>query len=393
MSEVARALLRKLLARAERGGRLTLPITEREAPEYFAVQDLPGRDAVHADLANAEAVGCVRLEWGRGAAVQDLVRLRLCNADRLAEWLGMPRVQESVARIAQALDPLLAQAPSWLTESYVAAKEQWGRGQSALRIEVTDRAGALELFKTALAIGRGENRGLDLRRFSARLLGDSKAVERQLGRLAALLRRNPEWEALDEDRDLFRVIGLEKFPQPLLLKGPLSIRVEGRVLDIGGAAPYLGLSPDCVESVEPTGPVAYLLTVENLASFQRHVREVCDLGLVIYTAGFPGPDLIRVLQHIDLALPAHCPFFHWGDRDIGGLRIFAHLAAALSRHGLQPHRMDEPGDDGTGFTAPERRTLEALAARADPTGTLARRWLDANLGPLEQEWLDPVQPR
>ena len=393
MSQVARALLLKLLAQTERGGRETLPITERSARDYFAVRDLVGRDAVHADLANAEAAGCIRLEWGRGTAAQDLVRLRLCDADRLAEWLGVPRASESVGRISELLDPLLADAPPWLRDAYDAAKDQWGRGQSAFRVEVTDSATALELFRTALAIDREEQRGLDLRRFSARLLGDSKAIERQLGRLADLLRRNPEWEALDEDRDLFRVIGLEKFPQPLLLKGPLSIRVEGRVLDIGGAAPYLGLSPDCVESVEPTGPVAYLLTVENLASFQRHVREVCDSGLVIYTAGFPGPDLIRVLQHIDLALPAHCPFFHWGDRDIGGLRIFAQLAGALSRHGLQPHRMDEPGDDGTGFTASERRTLEALAARPDPTGTLARRWLDANLGPLEQEWLDPVQPR
>ena len=40
VSEVARALLLKLLAQVDRGGRDTLPITERSARNYFAVTDL-----------------------------------------------------------------------------------------------------------------------------------------------------------------------------------------------------------------------------------------------------------------------------------------------------------------------------------------------------------------
>jgi hypothetical protein len=393
VSEVARTLLLKLLAQAERGGRETLPITERTARDYFAVRDLPGRDAIHAALANAEAAGCISLEWGRGTAAQDLLRLRLHDADRLAEWLGVPRARESLARIVETLEPLLADAPVWLSDAYDVAKEHWGRGQSAFRVEVTDTAGALELFRTALAVGRGEHRGLDLRRFSARLLGDSKAIERQLGRLAGLLRRNPEWEAPDDDRDLFRVLGLEKFPQPLLLKGPLSIRVQGRVLDITGVTPYAGLSPDAVDSVEATGPVPYLLTIENLASFQRHAREILDQAVVIYTAGFPGPDLVRVLQRLGRALPTECPFLHWGDRDIGGLRIFAQLATALPDRTVEPHLMYAQGDLDHRFGKSDRRILRTFAAQDDAAGNLAIGWLKGDLGPLEQERVDPAVPK
>lgn len=390
MSAVARALLLKLLAQAERGGRETLPINERSAPDYFEVGDLSVRDAIHAALANAEAAGGVRLEWGRGAAAQDLLRLRLNDADRLADWLGVPRVRDSAARIREALGPLLAEAPAWLRGAYDVAAAKWQLGQSAFRIEVTDAEGALDLFTAALAIAEGRHRGLDLRRFSARLLGDSKAVERQSGRLADLLRHNPEWHDLDDNRDLFRVIGLEKFPPPLLLKGPLVLQVEGRPLDISGLTPYVGLSPDAIESLEPTAPVAYLLCIENLASFQRHAREIQDGALVLYTAGFPGPDLIRVIQLMDSTLPAQCPFLHWGDRDVGGLRIFAQLAAALALHALRPHLMDVPAQGDRAFSPAERRALDALATRSDASGDLARRWLDAGLGPLEQEQLDPV---
>lgn len=393
MSEVARALLLKLLAQAERGGRETLPITGRSARDYFTVHDLPGRDAIHAALGNAEAAGCIALEWGWGAAAQDLLRLRLLDADCLAQWLGVPRASESVARISGLLDPLLDDAPEWLRDAYGAALNQWGRGQSAFRIDVTDTVGGLELFKTALAVSRSEHQGLDLRRFSARLLGDSKAVERQLGRLADLLRRNPEWEPIDDNKDLFRLLGLEKFPPPLLVKGPLLLQLRGVPLDVTGITPYLGVSPDAVESIEPTGEIPYLLTIENLASFQRHVREIEDRAVVIYTAGFPGPDLIRVLQHLDRVLPARCRFLHWGDRDVGGLRIFAQLAAAVTAHDVQPHLMDVPGSNSDGFSESDRRTLEDYAFRSDRFCSLARRWLDVGLGPLEQESLDPAAPR
>lgn len=393
MSEVARALLLKLLAQAERGGRETLPISERSAPDYFEVRDLSVRDAIHAALANAEAVGGVRLEWGRGAAAQDLKRLRLSDADRLADWLGVPRVRDSAARMREALAPLLAEAPAWLRAGYEAAAAKWQLGQSAFRIEVTDTDGARALFQTALAVAEGRHRDLDLRRFSARLLGDSKAVERQSGRLAELLRHNPEWHDLDENRDLFRVIGLEKFPPPLLVRGPLVLQVEGRSLDISGLTPYVGLSPDAIESLEPTDPIPYLLCIENLASFQHHAREIQDGALVLYTAGFPGPDLIRVIQLMDRVLPAECPFLHWGDRDVGGLRIFAQLAGALTLHALKPHLMDVSIAGNSEFSAKERRTLKALAVRSDASGNLARHWLEAGLGPREQEQLDPVQPQ
>ena len=48
MSQIARALLLKLLAQADRGGRITLPIGERSAHAYFTISDLTERDALHA---------------------------------------------------------------------------------------------------------------------------------------------------------------------------------------------------------------------------------------------------------------------------------------------------------------------------------------------------------
>ena len=134
-------------------------------------------------------------------------------------------------------------------------------------------------------------------------------------------------------------MGLEKFPPPLFIKGPLALDYGGTQWDLTPLRPYVALSPDAVGDIRPTTPVPYLLTIENLASFQRHVREVQDSGVVVYTAGFPAPALVRVLGQLDQRLPADCPFYHWGDRDPGGLRIYTKVVAACPNHGVRPHLM------------------------------------------------------
>ena len=392
-SEVARALLVKLLAQVDRGGRDTLPIGERSARDYFAVTDLTGRDAIHAYLENAEAAGAVTLEWGRRAAAQDLRRIRVKDADRLAAWLGVPRASAQAGAIEELLAPVMSEAPDWLRDAYTQALAQWRLGGSPFRVPAADTAAAIRLFRVARAVAAGEQEGLDLRRFSVQLLGDSKAVESILGRLGGLLRRNPEWSQWGKDAELFRALGLEKFPPPLFIKGPLALEYGGVQWDLTPLRPYVALSPDAVTDIRPTASVPYLLTIENLASFQRQVREIQDQGVVIYTAGFPAPALVRVLGRLDQCLPADCPFYHWGDRDPGGLRIYAKVAAACPAHGVQPHLMTVPDPGPGGWTEDQRRALGQMIAQGGAAGRLAEAWIAQGLGPLEQEALDPMSPR
>jgi hypothetical protein len=393
VSQVARTLLLKLLGQVDRGGRETLPITEHSARAYFAVTDLAGRDAIHAFLANAEADGGVTLEWGKGAAAQDLQRIRVRDADRLAAWLGVSRAWAQAGVIERALDPLLSDAPEWLRDAYADTLDRWRLGGSPFRTAASEPDAAIRLFSVARAVAAGEQEGLDMRRFSAKLLGDSKAVELMLGRLGGLLRRNPEWSQWEEDADLFRSLGLEKFPPPLFVKGPLVVDYGGIPWDLTPLCPYVALSPDAVADIRPTAPIPYLLTIENLASFQRHVREVQDSGAVIYTAGFPAPSLARILGQLDRQLPAACSFHHWGDRDPGGLRIYAKVLDACSVHGVKPHLMSVPDSGSSPWSEDARRSLDQDARKGGAAGRMADEWLARGLGPLEQENIDPAAPR
>jgi hypothetical protein len=396
MSQVARALLLKLLAQVDRGGRDSVPIGDRSAHAYFEVTDLEERDALHAYLANAEAAGGVTLEWGRRTASQDLRRIRIKDPDLLAAWLGVSRTAVQARTISQGLAEVMADAPGWLRDAFAEALTQWRLGHSPYRIPPADTTAAINLFRIAHAVAVGEQEGLDLRRFSVRLLGNSKAVESLLGRLSGLLRRNPDWSIWQADADLFRALGLEKFPPALFIKGPLVLNYDGAHWDLTALRPFVGLSPDAVNQIQASAPVPYLLTIENLASFQRQVREIPDAGVVIYTAGFPAPALVRVLGQLDQCLPDDCPFYHWGDRDIGGLRILARVVAACPRHEVSPHLMSAPdpgsGPYSGGWSRDERRALEQAIAKGGSVDGLAAEWVQRDLGKLEQEALDPASP-
>lgn len=395
MSQAARDVLLKLLARAERGGKRVpvLPISRRYAPEYFQVSGLHARDALHATLENAGAIGAVILEWGRYEAAQDLQRIRLADADRLADFLGVERAGVKAARIESRLAPVLEKAPDWLSGAFRQALAKWRRGDRTLGCGPDDAEAIEQLFHVAVAVHRGEHEGLDLRRFSTRLLGDSKAIERLRGRLGSLLRFNPAFSDLEDD-ELLHALGLEKFPPPLFLKGPLDLWYGGEWLEVAALRPYVALSPDAVDDMRLASTPSYVLSVENLASFQRHVRETDDQGIVLYTGGFPGPAFREIMKRLDRLVDQSVPFFHWGDVDLGGIRIFKHLAGFLQRP-LLPHLMEPPDSSvaSAPFKPDDRQRLEAYANDEGAAAALAAEWLAAGTCCLEQEALDPRTPR
>jgi hypothetical protein len=135
---------------------------------------------------------------------------------------------------------------------------------------------------------------------------------------------------------------------------------------------------------------AAVLTIENFASFNRQVREVDDGALVVYTGGFPSAGVIDMLTGLLNAVDPDVPFFHWGDIDPGGVRIFRLLEESLPRSPL-PHLMDRLLAEAHGKPAAPDRTLAAIAATSSAISDLAD-WLahGDTIWHLEQEALDPA---
>jgi hypothetical protein len=132
-----------------------------------------------------------------------------------------------------------------------------------------------------------------------------------------------------------------------------------------------------VEGVVAAGP-EWITTIENEFPFLSYVLEAGGppgLGerreLAVYTAGFPSTALVESLAAIAARAPA-IRFRHWGDADVGGLRIWWLLRSSLGRpvELLRTRRewLESEAARGRDLNALEKKGLEKLSEemRASP---------------------------
>lgn len=239
-----------------------------------------------------------------------------------------------------------------------------------------------EVLKGLMAVRDAPVGALDLRSFSRKTTGDSKLIERNMGRIAYHLRRPDSLpDYLEDARQVLAHYGLEKFPQPILAAGPLIYR--GSPL---GQAPYAGLAPEVAAGVTAGRQAQSILTIENLASFNRHVREaLSEDEIVIYISGFPARHTLAFIRRLAEESGAAC--YHWRDIDLGGLRIAPHLHENLPGR-LNLHLMSEALALARGQPM---KPLSGVDFSPDsPISGLARFLASEKAHSHEQEEIDPL---
>jgi len=340
MNQPSRELLIKLLdswqKSPERDRVTRLLITTARAPQYFAAVLPEDKEALHAGLQEAAAARTVLLEWGKGYDAHILKRISLIDGPGLANYLGITLAAKHASDARNFLEGELSGKETWIVDLVGYILERWRRNKGAAGIQPGDVLAGQRLIRAMEAVSAGRHRNLDLRTFSTREFNDSKVMERMLSRFGSVWKRyHPSDLTSDE---LFETLGLVKFPQPLLLRGPVTLLLAARTLDCDGIHPFVGLPPQAVRGVVLDKLPSFILTIENLASFNRYAAEIQDDGLILYSAGFPAPGVADFLRMLDSSLPASTPFFHWGDIDEGGLKIFNYIQGLLT-HTIKSHLM------------------------------------------------------
>ncbi|WP_258763489.1 Wadjet anti-phage system protein JetD domain-containing protein [Bradyrhizobium arachidis] len=122
---------------------------------------------------------------------------------------------------------------------------------------------------------------------------------------------------------------MERFAPPLLIAGKIDLLGA----DLSGATPliYLGIAPKEADRVRFREPPAYVLTIENVASFNRHVAEAdpARLGATLYVGGYPSLASQQALRTISAMVSEQTPIFHWSDIGPDGTWIFHTIERAV----------------------------------------------------------------
>lgn len=355
-------ILRRLLERYERSRAFGQSgpwrqdvIVRIDAAGFPAAFHADGREELEALRAAAERLereGAARLTRHRGhaAGIPREVRLgpaELAAAYGLAAAFGFAPLADALARLGTRIERLRAQTlPAWM-DAFL------GRvAAAAANADLSPLGASRERFKRergdvedALTAAAGLALGVHgwERVVSERLLGDSKRFAAVRARVVELLvRADPRWDGIppEDAGDLLEAYGVRPKPGLIRCAGHAALEIAARSYRLEDFTPVAHLPEAWAAAwVDALGRthLGRVTTIENEVPFLAYVEEMggpeglgAQREIAVYTAGFPSPVLVDSLA----ALAHRCSdlaFRHWGDADLGGLRIWWLLRERLAR--------------------------------------------------------------
>jgi hypothetical protein len=362
------------------------------APDY-AGMDADDETRFHQAANLAAASGAIRIDMCKQPDEHLIKALRLIDPGKLYDYTGrVRRLDEAKAAWAKA-EAQLKRLPEWLEAERTQAITAWSQHRSWRGLEIGDAAKAGHALMLAAALEDGVTPGTPYQMFSAAHAGDSKALRRSELVVSGILRAYRGMEAVKEGEESLAAFGIVSLPDPILIRGPFSAGNPPQSL--AASKVYAAVTPPNADTIAWAGDAPYVLTIENKASFNAYVRAIADGGAVIFTGGFPSAPAIAIMKRI-AAGNAGIPWFHWGDIDSGGIRIFEFLERVVCRPAgieLEPHLMDEALAREYGQKPKSRVSdIKRVAETNSAVAPLARFLISPEARILEQELTKPTSP-
>jgi hypothetical protein len=329
------SILHTLLDRYEQPQRqraVRVRLDRKRHAAYFNADNVTTRRETNETLEKLVAYGVLRLRWraweeGNWLEAVDLVPER---AAFIYELLRRTPRGEQTLTLQELLKAQTPRSP-WHARFLKRADERLCAHRQPAPLVLGDQAFNRDLLLALDAVAQLREPMLE-RSLSVRLFGDSKRLKRLRRSLLTVLREHDEETAAfvaDDDWALLRAHHLERVPEYVPLAGPLILDLKETRVDLTPFADGLALPATSLHASRVVQSTArHVVTVENATSFNELLTARPPNVLAVYTGGFASPAVTTLLQRVHAATP-QTSFFHWGDVDAGGLRILAHLRAAL----------------------------------------------------------------
>ena len=158
--------------------------------------------------------------------------------------------------------------------------------------------------------------------------------------LSVLKQYSPLYEEEMSDEELLTAHGILTYAQTLEFKGTVSYRIDDGPA-ISTAAQIYGtmFNKQTLENAVPISIVGIrqIMTIENKANYEK--MQFRPDTLYIFCHGFFSPPERKFLSRVVELAGTDTEYFHWGDMDYGGIRIFKFLQKNLFPK-LKPWKMD-----------------------------------------------------
>lgn len=142
------------------------------------------------------------------------------------------------------------------------------------------------------------------------------------------------------DEEILKSCGILSYAQVLEWKGAVIYKLDtGTIIDTSDFSYGTIINSQTLEHSKPIAlpNIRKIMIIENKANYENMVYE--KNTLYMYCHGFFSPKEVKYLQELEQLSDEKVEFFHWGDMDFGGIRIFLFNKENIFPK-LKPYKMD-----------------------------------------------------
>lgn len=353
-------ILNRLLDKYERsrayldGGttrRIMLRLCSGDMPEYN-LEDTSVRELVNSTVQALADGGIVKFEWMKfeRGNIMDKVWLCVERVEDAYRAAGRVPKKEKADRV---LDGIRASLPGitqpWIESFLKEAVEGIDAKKSIAPYLPADTDTALAVLKALGAIDGMDGEECPERVFSIKVFGDSKYFERNVKkRIAGIIREYLVAEKglieRPSDDEMLAQVGIVKAFEQVEFCGDISGRLYGKLVNFSHFCHGTVLNSRTVKNLEvdSIGRVNRVLFIENKTNYMDYISKGKGRDeLVIFHGGLYSPVKGEFFAKVyDAGQRSGAKFYHWGDIDIGGFRMFKRLKENIIPR-LRPYLMDK----------------------------------------------------
>lgn len=308
----------------ERNISISLRITEKNLPEYFDQTSSIYED-IHGLMHKLEEKSLIQITWKNNKVNHVITKVTL-NLDNLEQSYHYVKRQTKSSKVSLCEEILayyseknetLRHFCNWIIK-------QIRLGLSVKRFfDINNTRDLEELLKGVYSV-TSNTEDYYIRELSILVYHDSKRLEALMGRIEAIIKEfHPEKDRIKQNYDFLSEFNISKNPIWVMMKGTGCLKLRNSIVRLKDLQQGIGLCGNDLMNIniEKGAMVKRVITIENLTSFHRFQ---CEDALVIYLAGFHNRVRRDLLKRIYQEY-GQVDFYHWGDIDVGGFKIYFDL--------------------------------------------------------------------
>ncbi len=287
-----------------------------------------------------EQKGLIRCEWIVDKSDISIIWYSLSNLRDLYQAAGMIPKSDRIREMMEAVEEQMKKiSKPWIKDYYKHILKDLESGKDLQEFNAENRKLYFDCF---YGLDRLDS-SVYKRVFSKQYLGDSKIFELRMQNYVATAARK-YYHVIDDNMtksEILAQIYIDNYADELSLKGDLLIKIDDSLIDLSYFPYGTVLNSETLKrvSIASKQNIKKIVTVENKANFMTYPYE--KETLVVFSHGYFSPGERRILVELSQILSeSDVKFYHTGDLDYGGIRIFEYIRNQIFPK-LKPLHMDE----------------------------------------------------